>query len=127
MHQPDRLQDPGDAERGELSGEDRLGPGGGHVGLGGEVVDLVRLGVLQHHGEGVLVEQVGRHHLDPVEQMLDPLVAVMAGATHHADHLVALGEEELREVGAILPGDAGDQRLRHGGPRCEVVSWSQAR
>ena len=32
----------------------------GHVGLGGEVVDLVGPGLLQHHGERVLVEQVGR-------------------------------------------------------------------
>jgi hypothetical protein len=53
--------------------------------------------------------------------MLDPLIAVVAGAANHAHDLVALRQKELGEVGAILSGDAGDQRSRHGEPRCEVV------
>ena len=122
MDQPDRLEDPGHAERGELAGEHRLGPRGRHVGLGGQVVDLVRPGVLEHDRERVLVEQVGGHDLDPVEQVLDPLVAVVAGPAHHADHLVALGQQQLGEVGAVLAGDAGDERLRHRCRRPEVVS-----
>jgi len=40
-HQADRLEEPGDADRVELRGEDRLEPRGRHEGLGGEVVDLV--------------------------------------------------------------------------------------
>ena len=36
-------------------------------------------------------------------------------AADHADHLVALVEQELGEVGAVLAGDAGDERaLGHG-------------
>ena len=81
----------------------------------------------KHDGERVLVQQVGGHHLDPVEQVLDPLVAVVAGAAHHADHLVALGEQQLREVGAVLAGDPGDERFRHDERRVEVVSSGWAR
>ncbi len=32
-----------------------------------------------------------------------------------AVHLVALGEQQLGKVRAVLPGDAGDERLLHGG------------
>ena len=36
-------------------------------------------------------------------------------AADHADDLVALVEQELGEVGAVLAGDAGDEgTLRHG-------------
>ena len=41
-----------------------------------------------------------------------------ARAPDHADHLVALREEELGEVGAVLAGDAGDERARGHGHRC---------
>ena len=33
----------------------------------------------------------------------------MAGPADDADDLVALGQQELGEVGAVLAGDAGDQ------------------
>ena len=91
--------------------------------LTGEVVDLVGPRLLQHLGEGVLVEQVGGHDLDPVEEVLDALVAVVAGAAHHADHLVPLGQEDLGEVGPVLAGHAGDEGLRHGCGGGEVASW----
>ena len=122
MHQADGLEDPGHAQGGELPGEHRLVPGGGHERLGGEVVDLVGLGLLEHHCERMLVEQVGRHDLDPVQQVVDPLVAVVAGPPHHADDLVALGEQELGEVGAVLAGDPGDERFRHSLDPGRVVS-----
>ena len=127
MDQPHRLEDAGDAERGEFAGEHRLGPRGGDIALGGEVVDLVRPGLLEHDRERVLVEQIRGHDLDPVEQMLDPLVAVVAGPPHHADDLVPLGEQELREVGAVLTGDAGDQRFRHKLAPDMVVSSARRR
>jgi hypothetical protein len=31
-------------------------------------------------------------------------------------HLVALGEQQLRQVGTVLAGDAGDECFFHGGP-----------
>src|SRR5439155_14428454 len=66
-------------------------------------------GVLHHGGEGMLVEQIGGDDVDAVEEMADALVGVVGGAPYDAHHLVALGEQQLREVRAVLPGDADDQ------------------
>src|SRR5436309_9647184 len=57
----------------------------------------------------MLVEQIGGDDVDAVEEMADALVGVVGGAPYDAHHLVALGEQQLREVRAVLPGDAGDQ------------------
>ena len=55
---------------------------------------------------------------EPPAQVLDPLGALGRGAAHEPVDLVALLEQELGEVGAVLPGDAGDQRgRRHGSGR----------
>jgi hypothetical protein len=122
MDQPDRLQDAGDPERGELAGEDRLGPRGRDIRLCGKIIDLVGPGVLEHYRERMLVEEIGSYDLDPVEEMVDPFIAVMAGTPHDTHDLVALGEEELRQIGPVLTGDPGDERFRQGGPPCKVVS-----
>src|SRR3954468_173836 len=127
MHQADRLEDPGYAERSELSGQNGLGPGGGHVGLRRQVVDLVRSGLLQHNGQGMLVQQVSGDYFDSVKQVLDAFVAVMAGSADDASDLVALRKQELRKVRSILAGDAGDERLRHRRATRYVVSWEWAR
>ena len=42
-------------------------------------------------------------------QPLDPLEVFGAGTADHAVDLVAVGQEELGQVGPVLPGDAGDQ------------------
>jgi hypothetical protein len=70
----------------------------------------------------MLVQQVGSHHFDAVEQVLDPLVTVMAGPADNTDYLVPLGKEQLGEVGAILAGHAGNERFRHYSPALAVVS-----
>ena len=57
-----------------------------------------------------LVEQVALDELDAVQQVLDPLDRVGAGPAGHPDDAVALLEQELGEIGAVLAGDAGDQR-----------------
>src|SRR6476620_10454081 len=54
--------------------------------------------------------------------MLDPLVAMMAGAPDYADHLIAFGQQHLRQIGPVLAGDPGDERLRQAESPCEVVS-----
>jgi hypothetical protein len=41
----------------------------------------------------------------------DPLEVDGAGPAHHADDLVALLEQELGQVRAVLAGDAGDERM----------------
>src|SRR2546428_12943771 len=48
--------------------------------------------------------------------MAEALVGVVRGATHDAHHFVALGEQQLGEIRAVLPGDAGDQRRPAGLP-----------
>ena len=45
-----------------------------------------------------------------VLEVLDALEVLGAAAAHHADDLVALRQQELGEIGAVLSGDAGDER-----------------
>ena len=78
--------------------------------LRAEVVHLCRARLLERLGERRRIEQVGLDERDPVGQMADPLEVLGRGPSHHSVDLVALVEEELGEVGAVLAGDAGDQR-----------------
>ena len=57
-----------------------------------------------------LVEQVGLPELEAVAEVRDALEVLGAGAPDHADDAVALLEQQLGEVRAVLAGDAGDQR-----------------
>ena len=54
-------------------GEHRLAPGGRDEALRAEVVDLLRLSLLERLDERGLVEQVGLDERDPVRQVLDSL------------------------------------------------------
>src|SRR5690606_41446927 len=47
---------------------------------------------------------------DAVLEVGDALEGDRRGPSDHADHLVTLVEEELGQVGAVLAGDAGDER-----------------
>ena len=47
---------------------------------------------------------------DAVADVLDAVELLGRGAAHHAVHLIALLEQQLGQVGAVLAGDAGDQR-----------------
>ena len=50
---------------------------------------------------------------DPLAQVLDALELLRRGAADHAVHLIALLQQQLGQVGAVLAGDPGDQRARH--------------
>src|SRR5262249_20711281 len=117
----DPFQDARDAHRGELGGQDRLLPAGRHEGHRRQVVDLVRLDLLQEARDGDPVEQVALDQLDLVAQVLDAGEVLGAGAAHHAVNAVALFEQQLGEVRTVLAGDAGDECGRHGG-----APWSDA-
>ena len=53
-----------------------------------------------------------------VPDRLEPLERLGRGAPHHAVHLVALVQQQLGKVGAVLAGDAGDEGgSRHGSDR----------
>ena len=124
----------------QAQGSERVGIGGvlglveGHVdvALGGEVVDLVGLHFLQDVHQAARVGHVAvvqeHAHLGLVHvavQVVDPRRVEERGAPPHAVHFVALPEQELGEVGAVLAGDAGDQRFFRVGHR--LVLCSKAR
>ena len=47
---------------------------------------------------------------DPVAQVLDPIELLGRGPPDHPVDLIAPIEQQLGKVGAVLAGDAGDQR-----------------
>ena len=97
-------------DAGELGGQRRLDPGDGDERHRGEVVDLGRFRRAQRVDERALVEQVALVERDAVADVLDPLELLGRGAAHHAVDVVALLEQQLGQIGAVLAGDAGDQR-----------------
>ncbi len=107
----DGLQHARDADGGELGGQHRLVPGGGHEAHGGQVVHFVGLDLLDDLADGILVEQVGLADMDAVLDVLDAVEFFHAGTADHAVDLVALLQQEIGEIGTVLPGDAGDQRF----------------
>jgi hypothetical protein len=60
----DRLEQRGDADRGELGGEHRLLPRGRHERDRREVVDLVRAARAERAHQGELIAQVGLDEVD---------------------------------------------------------------
>jgi hypothetical protein len=88
----------------------------GHVGLGRQVVDLVGLHFLNdaHQAGGVGQVAVMQHEVAVVDvrilvQVVDAVGVEQAGAAFDAMHLVALFEQELRQIGTVLAGHARDQ------------------
>ena len=119
-----RLEHARDAERGELAGEHRLGPRRLRRSSAPRGCRSRRAACRATASvERRLVEQVGRHQLDPVDEVRDALVRRRRAAAHDADDAVALREQQLGEVGAVLARDAGDQRGRHAESRRER-RWS---
>ena len=92
--------------------------------LGGEIVDFVRLGLLndpdQIGGVGqiaVVKDEAGVFGLRIFVKMLDPLGVEARGTALDPVDDVTSVEQELSEIGAVLTGHAGDQgyfRLTHG-------------
>ena len=93
------------------------------MALRAEVVDLVGLDVTQEIDErrGVCQIAVVQEQAPALDMrvLVDPVEPLGVEARRAADdpvHLVALAEQQLGEVGAVLACDAGDQRAlgRHG-------------
>ena len=106
---PDRFQHPEHAQPGHLAGQLGLLPGHGHVGDRGQVVDLVRLHPFHRRDQAALIEQVTADQPDILQQLADPADPRVGLAADQAPHLVALGQQVFRKIGAVLPGDPGDQ------------------
>ena len=83
------------------------------MALRAEVVDLVGLELVQQVLQRCAVAQVAvvEEHLHAVDvrvlvKMLDAVGVERARAPDDAVDLVALGQEKLREIRSVLPGDA---------------------
>jgi hypothetical protein len=82
------------------------------VALGGQVVDLGRLDRLERAREAVLVDEVAVVQRQPVADVVDPPGVERAAAADEAVDLVPFFQQQLRQVAAVLTGDAGDEGLR---------------
>src|SRR5262249_28065776 len=78
---------------------------------------LVRLCLAQHVNERELVQQIRLVQRQAAAEVGDPLEIFRARPANDPMHLVALLEQQVRQMAAILAGDAGDQRLLHESPR----------
>ena len=115
IHDADGVQDPGHPQRRGLTREHGLGERSLHERLRRQVVDLVGPVLAQDADHRHLVQQVAGHERHPVLDAGDPLEVQRAAAAQHPDDLVAMVEQQLRQVGTILTGDAGDEgALGHG-------------
>ena len=111
IDQAHRVEHARDAERGELAGERRLQPAGRHERLRRQVVDLGG----PHLAQQASPASSGRAGRPGGASTRPRRCAIRskrlgARAAHHAVHLVALLEQQLGQVRAVLAGDAGDQR-----------------
>ncbi len=98
VHQPDSIQNPGHPQGGAFPGQDRLLKRSGHEGLGSQVVDLIRVVLLEDSDEGDLIQQVTLYQLDIILNVGDAVKIDGAGAAHHAQDLVAFPQQELGQV-----------------------------
>jgi len=86
------------------------------VALGSQVIDLFgahlveEVGELARIGKVAIVQEEARIGVVRVlVQVVDPLRVERAGPADQPVYDVALGEQQLCQVGAILPGDTSDQ------------------
>merc|ERR1712000_171833 len=87
-----------------------------HTGLGGQVVQFLWLGLPEEAVEATGVTEVSVVEDEDLSlfprslaQRLDTLSIELRGPPHHPMDLVAFREQQFRQVGSILSGDAGDQ------------------
>ena len=86
-----------------------------HVALRAEVVDLVGPHVVEERGErtpvgeiGVVKKESGAGLVEVLIDVIEPIGVKARGAAFETVDLVAFGEQELGQVGAVLTGAAGD-------------------
>ena len=85
------------------------------MALGTEVVDLIRLGLLDDPDQVGAVRQVAVVQHQPRVALVGVLIQVIdaagveaAGPPLDPVHRVALLQQEFGQIAAVLPGDAGD-------------------
>ena len=106
------------------------------MALGAQVVDLARLDLVDQLGErhrigevAVVGEETDARLMRVLVEVVDAVGVEARRAPHDAVHLVALLHQELGQVGAVLPRDAGHERLLrvvHVARGCQLGSSSHA-
>ena len=100
-----------------LRGEHRLPPGRGDKGLRREIVDFVGPRLLDdaHEARKIAEIAVQQGHAIGDAQPTQPVIfdAAMRRAANDPEDLVALVDQQLRQIGPILPGNPGDERSLH--------------
>ena len=98
------------------------------MALGGEVVDLVG-----PHGaddgedaHGVAQIAVVQVEVRVTLQMGDALAVIDGGAADDAVDVVALFQQELSQIAAVLAGDAGDECFFHTAYVLKDYSWTRS-
>src|SRR6267378_1592916 len=110
----DGLQEPHDAESGDLAGEDRLDERSRHERLGRKTVDLFGGRLLHRRVQGRLVDEVPVDERDPVHDVLDVAHVRNAQPPNESIHFVPLFQEEFHQIRAVLTrGTCHEGRLRH--------------
>lgn len=112
VHQPDGFEQVQRAHSRNLRGGAGLLKADADKALCGEVVNFIGLGFLHQGDAGA---QVGEVVLDQMQvgvlldaQLVDAPEIDRAGAAVGTINSVALVEQQLRQIGAVLAGDAGD-------------------
>jgi hypothetical protein len=115
--QADGLQQAQGAHAVDVGGVFRRFEAHGHVGLGAEVIDFVRLYFLDQAGQvgrvaevAVVQEHVRRRHMRILVDVVDPLRIERGGATLDAVNFVPFFQQQFRQVRAVLTRDTGDER-----------------
>ncbi len=116
LQDADRFEDAQRADAVGVGGVFRFLEAHGHVRLSGQVVDLVGLHRLDDAHQAGRVGQVTvvQDELAVVDvrifvQVVDAVGVEQRRAALDAVHLVALLQQKLRQIGAVLAGDAGDE------------------
>ena len=113
--QPHRLEHREHALAGHVGGQGGVLPRVRDERDGAEVVDLVGVAVAQRPDQAGHVGEVAGVQDDVGEQRPDEVELRVVLATDQAVDVVALGEQELGEIEAVLAGDPGDEGRRHAG------------
>ena len=82
-----------------------------NVGLRREVVDFIRANLADnlHHAHRIAEVSVMEMEVRIVLQMRDSLAVIHGGTADDSVYFISLFQKELRKVGSVLSGNAGDQ------------------
>lgn len=88
--------------------------------LRGEIVDFIRRQTVNQIEDPFRAAQISIVQQEPciflvriLINVIDALRVERTGASNHSMHLISMGQEQLRQVGAVLPRDACNQRTLH--------------